>query len=121
MGACMIQIFAFEPNLSPSQLFRPASRMVHRAGASYKMSEFVGEFALKISVFTVFGIRLFKFVKGMNQRFGNKRAAILAKMTLFVGQSIGFQGINPGYATSQKPQRVVTTTQINRLFYQPAT
>lgn len=75
--------------------------MIDGAGPTNKMGQFVRELALEVGGRTVLGIGLLQLVQSMNQSFGDEGPAILAEMSGVVGQIIGFQGFNPGSATTK--------------------
>jgi len=55
------------------------------------MLEFVVKLAQKLRIVPILFVGCFQLVQGVDQRFSDKRTTKLTKMSIRVGQGIGFQ------------------------------
>src|SRR5690606_18855869 len=95
MGAGMVEILAFEPDLRAAQLARPALGMVDRAGASDKVLELVVERLNERRIDAAAVVRRTQLVERMHQRFSYEHAAIGAKMALGIRKIVRIHQVSP--------------------------
>lgn len=82
--ACVVQIFAFEPNLCAAEFFRQPCRVVNGAGATDIVCQITMKFCPKFGVLFGFGVGLREFLQGGDKGFGNVHAAVFAEKALFI-------------------------------------
>ncbi len=102
--ACVIQIFALEPDLGTAQLLGPPLGVIERAGTADEMLEFVGEFLLERRVLPTALKRSVQLVQRMPQGLGDEYAAVGTEVPPCIRIIVRSQnGVLRGHRKRRKP------------------
>src|SRR6056297_263773 len=84
MGACVVEVFAFQVYLGASGFFGEAFGIVQRVFSAYVFLLIIGELLLKIRIFNVFEESVFKLFENCFEGRGNNGAAVISKISVSV-------------------------------------